>query len=1028
MAKRGSDCLISSDVLESSCCGLGESHTRDKPKSPLHNSKHSTEMDKRNFLVDFPETPTLVILSEDRIKNSIFQSNDGLTLYHVNIRSMRTNFDNFLLHLQNIDQDIQIIVLTEIWINDCETHLYTIPGYSAYFSCCEEEKASGVAIYVRDNISIECVKNVLQPGSAIKMQLFSSISIVAVYRYHAYHAQDFLKDISDSLSENNATQDCVIIGDMNIDLLKDDSTDYINILASHGFTSCINVPTRITETTESCIDHVFIRSLNYSRYKTAVITTDISDHCATAVLVRNQSVDVRPNNNGAIHFQQIDHTVLNSKLKMVDWGQILSLEDVDDSFNNLNHILQDQIKAASIDKKISCRHRKLKPWMTNGLLCSIKKRESMYRMVKKQPQNQDLKQNYLRYRNNLTNLIRSVKNDYYKSQLAQAKGDPKKQWKVINQITGRKQPHNQPQMIKLDGESVTYQDSPAAFADLFNDFFVSVGEKILTENAVSNSKATTVSHETTPTILESLFFRPTDTAEIQSIINNLPVNKAPGHDGITAKILKANSEVLTPILVELTNKSLQQGIFPSILKQATVIPIFKSGSKLDLNNYRPISLLPLFSKVIELCVKSRLTNFITKNGLLSKKQFGFQSGLSTEDALLKFTNVLNSSLDKGKCPVALFLDIQKAFDTVHHKTLLKKLETVGVRGVPLQWFENYLKDRTQLVRVSTTCSSLKTIRHGVPQGSVLGPVLFLLYINDFCDIKFNGSLFAFADDTALLYISETLEMSLQNLNCDLRVIRNWFDRNKMVLSVKKTSYAIFSLRKSVKNDNMPIVYHYNACDRVTNCRCPIINRATEVKYLGLIFDEHLRWTQHIDYLVKKLRRVLHIFYYLRKSTERNTMVNIYYALVHSVLQYGISCWGGMSLTNLKPLLTVQKLIIKTLAFRKVRSPSLPLFRELNVLPLRSIYIHKIVCYYHKASLLLPVTNCYFTRSMSDGKVIVPKTNTEAAHRYLTYSAPKIFNQLPTDIRMATGMRKFRKDLHSWLLGLDEVESLNEVLI
>ena len=293
------------------------------------------------------------------------------------------------------------------------------------------------------------------------------------------------------------------------------------------------------------------------------------------------------------------------------------------------------------------------------------------------------------------------------------------------------------------------------------------------------------------------------------------------------------------------NMSFVQGVFPDQMKVAKVIPLFKSGQKNVFTNYRPVSLLPQFSKILEKLFDKRLDAFIDKYELLSNSQYGFRSNRSTSLALIELLEEITTSLDNKKNVIGVFIDLKKAFDTVNHKILLQKLEHYGIRGMLLNWFESYLTDRKQYVFYNGVSSDLKTISCGVPQGSVLGPLLFLIYINDLPNISDKLQFFLFADDTNIYYESNDLKNLEKTVNEELKKLSLWLNLNRLALNISKTNFVIFRSSQKVPNHSVTLLMNKKA-----------LLQKDHVKYLGVLLDQHLSWKYHIKSVALKVSRGL----------------------------------------------------------------------------------------------------------------------------------------------------------------------------
>jgi hypothetical protein len=529
--------------------------------------------------------------------------------------------------------------------------------------------------------------------------------------------------------------------------------------------------------------------------------------------------------------------------------------------------------------------------------------------------------------------------------------------------------------------------------------------------------------------LKSFFWRPISTDEVLVHIYNTSNNKSPGADTFSPFLIKKIAPNICKILTYLFNKSLGEGKFPSKLKMAKVIPIPKKGNTIDCN--RPISLLSIFSKIFEKLVKVRLISFLNLIDFFVPNQFGFREGLSTELALRKFllevhTNLNNKQVSRVS---ALFLDIRKAFDTINHNVLLEKLELAGIRGLALSWFQSYLSGRSQFVCVNEAKSSIKYIYAGVPQGSVLGPILFLIFINDLYHGPFSGTITAFADDTAFNYGANSLQNLHSQMQSDLNLLALWFSFNKLKLNADKTTYLNFSLSEPFAFEK-PLKYHTIDCLYQENCSCSEISQSSKVKYLGLSMEDDLLWRGHIQILKNSLRMLLHRFYHIKNLCPISILKNIYFSLAHSRISYGISCWGCTYITHLKPLIRLQKSLLYFLHEEPVARASL--FNNLKILSLRSLFIYKVLLQFYWASGNLGNTidlpeQGPLTRGA--GQVRVPRPNSTFFRKSFLFLEGKFCNKLPLSILNTESPRLFKRSLKMFLLNANEeyIESMYKVI-
>jgi len=448
------------------------------------------------------------------------------------------------------------------------------------------------------------------------------------------------------------------------------------------------------------------------------------------------------------------------------------------------------------------------------------------------------------------------------------------------------------------------------------------------------------------------------------------------------------------------------------MQHAKVIPLFKKGCPETVSNYRPISLLSVFSKITEKLMYKRLYHFLNVHEILYNLQFGFRASHSINHALVSLTESIKNSLDNKHFGCGIFIDLQKAFDTVNHQTLLNKLNHYGIRGKALAWFSSYLSNRTQCVSVNGHISSHLKVTCGVPQGSVLGPLLFLIYINDLPKSSKKVSFYLFADDTNIYFESENLSQLEKVVNNELKHIKKWLDVNKLALNVDKTNFIIFhsrqhSLSKSV---NIKIGKEH-------------VKQAKYVKFLGLLLDENLSWRYHLSELRKKLARTSGIFLKIRHLLPTSVLVSLYYSLFASFLQYGIIVWGLTHDTFIKPIYILQKNVLKAITFKNSSSPSTPIFYDLKILKLYDLFHLKLLTLvYECMNLISPIffhnffdnltsVHQYNTRQACKGDIFMTQKNTlQYGLRFIKYAGAKSWNEIPAIIKQSRSVVIFCREL------------------
>ena len=492
----------------------------------------------------------------------------------------------------------------------------------------------------------------------------------------------------------------------------------------------------------------------------------------------------------------------------------------------------------------------------------MKKRDNLLKMYLKSKVGCNSTVIYDKYksiRNEITKLKRDSKKKYYKEYFEHNKINLYSTWKGIKSIVKIKSSSKKDiYSINQNGILITDQSK---IANIFNNFFVNVGPNI--------DKTIPKSYDFRKYLKnnrfdKTFFLRPTNPIEIFDIINSLINKKALGPNSLPVYILKVNNHLFSDLLSKIINLSFVTGIFPDLCKVAKVIPIFKNDNELLCENYRPISLLPIFSKIYEKVIYTRMYNYLINNNLLYNRQFGFRTQYSTVHSLISVTEEIKSLLDTGHLVAGLFLDLRKAFDTVNHNILLYKLNNYGFRGNSNKLLKSFLYNRTQFVSINGFNSEILNVKCGIPQGSTLGPLLFLIYINDFRFCLKNSSVSHFADDICITQASKDVSSLEVTLNSDLLNVTDWLNANRLSLNVTKSKLLLFQSKWNQMDLNKVKI----------NLAGSIMVPVNNAKYLGVTIDKNLSWDSHIYNLSKKLGRANGIISKLRHFIPKKSLLSV----------------------------------------------------------------------------------------------------------------------------------------------------------
>jgi hypothetical protein len=534
----------------------------------------------------------------------------------------------------------------------------------------------------------------------------------------------------------------------------------------------------------------------------------------------------------------------------------------------------------------------------------------------------------------------------------------KQTWNNINAVINKtSDKQDLPEKFIENDEEIT---SKSDIARKFNELYTDIGPSLA--NKIPQFTGNPIDYLQNYNFPNSFYFEPCSPTEIINTIKFLKPKSSSGHDGISPKLLKQCTPSIAEPLSHIANLSMTHGTFPSLMKIAKVIPIYKKDNRSHFLNYRPISLLPTFSKIIEKLVHKRLLHYLTTHNILSYSQYGFQPNMSTELAILESQDRIVKAIASKKFCLGLFIDLSKAFDTLNHSILITKLQHIGIRGTPLNWFHSYLTKRHQYVSFKNVESSQLQITCGVPQGSILGPLLFLIYINDLKHALTNAKPILFADDTTLLLTNDKYHTLIEDTNIEINKLHKWFSLNRLSLNISKTNYIIFrTTNKIIPENEIPV--------KIGNI---VIERVNTTKFLGVHLDDTLNWKTHINTKSNQVLKVVAILAKLKHTLPQFILMTIYNSLILPQLNYAITAWGNMQNKEIKRLTTLQKKAIRHISNSKYNSHTSPLFKKMKLLTLQDLFHQNCCKLYHKIaqSKLRP----YFHEQLQRSPYLHDKTN------------------------------------------------------
>ena len=928
----------------------------------------------------------------------------GFKIASLNIVSLPLHIDELLVSLQS--EPVDIIALSETRLD--KNFSPEIKGYELVKRD-RNRAGGGVAMYIRSVIDFKERPDLSDEDLSVEIRKPKQKPFLVSTWYRPPNTPVALFDKFEALLSKIEAENIEsnIIGDINCNMIAtppDNKTRHIiELCESYQYVQLIKEPTRVTQDTRTLID-LFLTTEPDKYAQSGVFHTGSSDHG----LIYVSRKQIRPKSYArVIESRQYKNFIPENFIRdfeLVPWSLVEQIDDPIQAWELWKHLFLTiaDLHAPKTKKRI---RNSTAPWMTPDIKKLMWERNRIKHIAI--TTNDQIKwAEYRRLKNQVNHTIKASKKEYYHSYFENNFGKAKATWNGINSVLSRKKDITHPSKLVIDENEIT---DPREVCNTFNKYFADIGSKL-----ASKIDPPRVSfHDFIQPCHSNFELKSLNVEEVCKLVKDLPAGKADGLDGIPARLLKMSILFTASSLTHVFNQVIFTGIIPKDWKSARVTPIFKADSKVDPANYRPISVLSVIAKLFEKSIFNQAYKFLEDNNILSKFQSGFRPLHSTVTALIDSTDNWYVNIDKGLTNAILFIDLKKAFDTIDHEILLSKLELYGFRGAGLRLFKNYLTDRTQVTVINNVKSETCTVRCGVPQGSILGPLLFLLYINDLPNCSLRSDVRMYADDTNLTYASANPGELFSSLTHDLGNLKQWLDCNRLSLNVVKTKYLFTGTRHKISllPEDSEICLDGHEIERVKTYKC-----------LGVMLDETLSWNEHISEVTLKVAKVLAALRRLRPVCPQQILTTIYKSLVLPHLDYCSAVWGSIGPGLSQKLQKLQNRAARIITGADWDVRSAQILQDLNWISLADRRTKQMeILMFKAANKQLPEyisekftnVNTIHRHNLrgSEHNLFIPRPCTEALKKSFQYRGAVLWNGLSVKAKQAPSLNTFHNNIN-----------------